>query len=118
MPILGIGTDIVEVRRIQAVCEREPGFAERVFTTRELAYSQGKETKYLNLAARFAAKEAVAKALGQSFAWHDVEVTNDPDGKPSVILHGKARGAAGGARVHISISHTGEYATAVAIVED
>lgn len=118
MPILGIGTDIVEVQRIKDVCERESGFAERVFTTGELEYSLGKDTKYLHLAARFAAKEAVAKALGGSFSWHDVEVISEPNGKPRVMLHGKARGAAGSARVYLSVSHTSQYATAVAIVED
>lgn len=117
MPILGVGTDIVEVRRIRELCEREEGFVRRVFTELELAYSEGKESKYLHLAARFAAKEAVAKALGRSFSWKDVEITNTFAGKPQVTLHGKAKGVASGATVHISISHTKEYATAVAVAE-
>lgn len=117
MPIAGIGTDIIEIDRIQKVCEREEGFLRRVYTEGELKYSLGKENKYLHLAGRFAVKEAVGKALGQSFSWQDVEVINGPNGKPSVTLHGKAKGAAGGAKVHISLSHTENYATAVAIVE-
>jgi len=118
MPILGIGTDIVEVGRIRDVCEREPGFVNRVFTAGELEYSLAKETRYMHLAVRFAAKEAVAKALGTSLSWQDVEVANDPSGRPRVILHGKARGAVGNATIHISISHTRQYATAVAVVEE
>ncbi|MHB9035234.1 MAG: holo-ACP synthase [Armatimonadota bacterium] len=118
MPILGVGTDIVETERIRDVMEREEGFAARVFTQRELDYSLAKQSKYLHLAARFAAKEAVAKALGRSFSWHDVEVINDALGKPEVKLHGEAKGIAGNARVHLSVSHTKHYASAVAVVEE
>lgn len=118
MPILGVGTDIVETERIREVVEREPAFAERVFTRAELDYSFSKGSVYLHLAARFAAKEAVAKALGGSFSWHEVEVVNNSRGKPEVNLYGRARDAAGSARVHLSVSHTRHYASAVAIVEE
>lgn len=118
MPILGVGTDIVETARIREVMEREEAFARRVFTQAELDYSLPKQSKYLHLAARFAAKEAVAKALGRSFSWQDVEVVNNALGKPDVKLHGEAKGAAGNARVHLSVSHTKNYASAVAIVEE
>ncbi|MCE5322785.1 holo-ACP synthase [bacterium] len=118
MPILGVGTDIVETARIREVLEREEAFARRVFTQAELDYSLPKQSKYLHLAARFAAKEAVAKALGRSFSWQDVEVVNNALGKPEVKLHGEAKGAAGKARVHLSVSHTKNYASAVAIVEE
>lgn len=117
MPILGIGTDIVETERIASVCERQSLFAERVFTRTELEYSNGKPSKYLHLAARFAAKEAVAKALGGPFSWQEVEVINNSDGKPMVNLYGRAKEAAGDAIVHLSISHTKQYASAVAVVE-
>ncbi len=117
MPILGVGTDIVETERIKDLCEREPGFVDRVFTQTEIEYAMGKSSKYLHLAARFAAKEAVAKALGHSFSWHDVEVTNNPEGKPMVNLYGRAKECAGDAQVHLSISHTRHYAAAVAVVE-
>lgn len=97
--------------------ERDTGFAERVFTERELAYSLPKVTRYEHLAARFAAKEAVAKALGRSFSWHEVEMVNNSEGKPEVTLYERAKAAANGACVHVSVSHTREHACAVAVVE-
>ncbi len=118
MPILGVGTDIVETERIRELYEREVDFADRVFTRRELDYSLGKEMRFLHLAARFAAKEAVAKALGRSFGWKDVELTNNLEGKPEITLYGRAKEAAGDAIVHVSVSHTKHYASAVAILED
>lgn len=117
MPILGIGTDIVETERIRELFEREESFAERVFTPTELHYSLSKQARYLHLAARFAAKEAVAKALGRSFSWRDVELVNNPDGKPLVNLYGEAKAAANGTRIHVSLSHSRHYACAVAVVE-
>ena len=118
MPILGVGTDIVEIERIASVCEREPFFAEKVFTQTEREYADSKPSKYLHLAARFAAKEAVAKALGGPFGWKEVEVVNNADGKPMVNLYGRAREVAGNAVVHLSVSHTKHYASAVAVVEE
>jgi len=117
MPILGVGTDIVETQRVRELCEREESFAERVFTRTELDYALGKPSKYLHLAARFAAKEAVAKALGGPFGWKEVEVVSNADGKPTVNLYGRALEAAGNAVVHLSVSHTKHYASAVAVVE-
>lgn len=117
MPILGVGTDIVETERIREMMERGPAFSSRVFTQRELDYSLAKRSKYLHLAARFAAKEAVAKALGQPFSWQDVEMVNLANGKPEVILHGRAKCVAGDAQIHLSLSHTRHYASAVAVVE-
>jgi holo-[acyl-carrier protein] synthase len=117
MPILGVGTDIVETERIRELYERETDFADRVFTQRELDYSLSKETRFLHLAARFAAKEAVAKALGRSFGWKDVELVNNSDGKPEITLYGRAKEVAGDAMIHVSVSHTRNYASAVAVVE-
>lgn len=117
MPILGVGTDIVETERIEQLCERDGSFTSRVFTQTELDYSLEKPSRYLHLAARFAAKEAVAKALGGPFSWKEVEVVNDANGKPSVNLYGRALAVAGNARVHLSVSHTKHYASAVAVVE-
>lgn len=117
MPILGVGTDIIETERIRELCERDDAFCERVFTEAERDYSLGKPSKYLHLAARFAAKEAVAKALGGPFSWDEVEVVNNSDGKPMVNLYGRAKAAAGNATVHLSVSHTKHYASAVAVVE-
>ena len=117
MPILGIGTDIVETERVRELFEREESFGDRVFTPVELDYSLSKQSRYLHLAARFAAKEAVAKALGRSFSWKDVELVNNADGKPLVNLYGEAKAIANGARVHVSLSHSEHYACAVAVVE-
>ncbi len=117
MPILGIGTDIVEVERIRRIIERNPRFAQRVFTRSELEYCIPKSTRYLHLAARFAAKEAVAKSLGSSFSWHEVEIINNTEGKPEVVLHRRAKKAANGAIIHVSLSHTKNYACAVAVLE-
>lgn len=118
MPILGVGTDIIEIGRIRDIMDRQPGFSARIFTETELAYSMPKRNRYLHLAARFAAKEAVAKALGHSFCWHDVEVANNSEGKPIVNVYGRAKQALGNGRIHISVSHTESYASAIAIVED
>jgi len=118
MPIIGLGTDIVETGRIRDLFDREEAFGRRVFTNAELEYSLSRRGKYLHLAARFAVKEAVAKALGRSFSWQDVEVVNAPNGRPSVRLYGRAKRAAGNAQVHISISHSKHYASAVAVVEE
>lgn len=116
MQILGIGTDIIEIERIADVCRRSPRFEQRVFTPAELAYARPKVGKFSHLAGRFAAKEAVAKALGSSFSWQDVEIYTEASGKPCVNLHGKAKEAAGSARVMISMSHSASYATATAIL--
>lgn len=118
MPILGVGTDIVETERIRDLYEREADFADRVFTRRELDYSLSREMRFLHLAARFAAKEAVAKALGRSFGWKDVEMVNNSEGKPEINLYGRAKEVAGDAIVHVSVSHTKHYASAVAVVEN
>lgn len=117
MPILGVGIDIIECERIREICERRPAFVARVFTKTEQDYSLGKSFAYQHLAARFAAKEALAKALGGPFSWLDVEVVNTANGKPTVNLYGRAKVAAEGSIIHLSISHTAQYATAFAVVE-
>jgi len=114
--LVGIGTDIIEIERITRAFDRSPRFGERVFTQRELDYCLKRENCYPHLAARFAAKEAVAKALGQSFSWQDVEIVNDGDGRPDVRLYGRARDFAAGKKVMLSMSHSRYYATAVALV--
>ena len=91
--IRGIGVDIVEVARIrQSVEESGEQFLNRVFTQPEIDYCASKANRYQHLAARFAAKEAVSKALATGWAgdfrWKDVEVMNDPSGQPQITLHG------------------------------
>lgn len=121
--IIGIGFDIIEVARIRKAIEN-PRFLARVYTSDEIAYcnARGRQSS-LSFAARFAAKEAVAKALGTGFrnaALHDVEIINDEMGKPMVRLTEnlkKLANAKGCVRLHVSLSHTAAYAVAQVILE-
>jgi len=96
-------------------------FLERVFTVRELSYSQARKNPTHHFAARFAVKEAVAKALStgwaSGFRWKDVEVENSASGKPSVVLHGRVGEVLKGSKVHVSISHSENVVVACAIIE-
>jgi holo-[acyl-carrier protein] synthase len=114
--------DIVEVRRIEdAVMRWGDAFVTRIFTTAEHDRAGTTRARTMRLAARFAAKEAVMKALGlgwRAMGWREIEIVNDPLGKPTVTLHGGARRAAerqGIAQVHVSLSHTHELAVASAV---
>ena len=116
--MLTTGVDIVEIDRVAGVLARYGDrFLRRVFTPGEIAYCRGRAP---NLAARFAAKEAVMKALGTGFrgvGWRDVEVVRAPSGAPSPRLHGRARRRAarlGVAEIAISLSHSRDYALAFA----
>jgi holo-[acyl-carrier protein] synthase len=122
--IYGIGTDIIEVSRIQKVMERDIGFREKIFSEGEIAYCEKMKNKFQHYAARFSAKEAFMKALGTG--WRDgirfieIEVVHDPLGKPLVRLSGKALEMAknaGMGEIHISLSHVKEIASAVVVVE-
>ncbi len=123
--IAGIGVDIVDIARIQAMLDRYgERFLRRVYTEAETAYSMGGANKAERLAGRFAVKEAVMKALGtgksQGILWRDVETTRGPLGRPSVSLHGRAGKWAekrGGGAVHVSITHDGGKAVAFVILE-
>jgi len=123
--IYGIGTDIIEVSRIHAVMEKEIGFREKIFTLGEIAYCDTKRHKYENYAARFSAKEAFMKAIGTGWRFvirfADIEVYHDEFGKPLIRLHGKAEELGkieGISKIHVSLSHVKEIATAVVIVEN
>lgn len=114
--MLTVGVDIVEIARIEQMAQRwGERFLERVYTPAELAYCQGRME---HLAARFAAKEAVSKALGTgigSVTWREMEILPDEGGRPRVHLHGSARHLAdelGLTSVAVSLSHGGEYAVA------
>jgi holo-[acyl-carrier protein] synthase len=111
----GIGIDLVEIGRLERALERHPRLAERVFTRAEREYAAARARPGRHLAARFAAKEAVVKALGLSggFGLREVEViAGEP---PTVRLAGRAAAAAGSARVEVSLTHSHDYAAAVAI---
>ena len=121
--ITGIGIDIVEVSRVESAIKRQ-SFISRVFTPLEQSYCESRGAqRTASYAARFAGKEAVMKALGtglSSGTWQDVEITVNEAGRPEVTLSGffAAKAAElGGTRIHISLSHTKEYAAAQAIVE-
>ena len=105
--ILGLGVDIVAVDRIQRAMRRH-GFLQRVLTPEERSYASGPAW----VAGRWAAKEAVAKAVGLSLTWQDVEIFNGPSGRPSAVVRGLPRGT-----VHVSLSHERGNAVAVAIWE-
>ena len=114
-----IGVDIVEVDRIRDSVQRwGQRFLKRVFTPREIEYCLGQRNRYTSLAARFAAKEAVSKAIGPQIGinWTDVEIVNTHHGKPEVKLKGKAAQATTGGEILLSLSHTKNYAVAVAIL--
>jgi len=121
--VIGVGVDVVDVERFRAVLDRRPAMARRLFTDGELAYAQSARDAMPRLAARFAAKEAVMKALGVglgAFGWHEVEVIRDPSGAPRLCLTGRAEALAQGRGVgvwHISLSHSALVAMAVAAAD-
>lgn len=120
----GVGTDIVPVGRIAALIrEGEASFLERWFTPDEIGYCLGKAVPSRHFAARFAAKEAVVKALPLVWEgplpWRSIEIVSDPRGAPSARLSGAFGDAAakvGVGGIKVSLSHCDEYATAVAFV--
>jgi holo-[acyl-carrier protein] synthase len=112
-----VGIDLLEIERLERALERRPRLAQRLFTDRERAYASGRARPGQHLAARFCAKEAVAKALGlTAWSFRDVELVAD-DGPPQVRLFGAAaeRAAALGVDVSVSLTHTRRQAGAVAI---
>ena len=120
--IVGIGADVVSVPRFAASLQRSPGLRARLFTARELVTDVGHARTDTSLAARFAAKEAVAKALGapQGMAWHDCEVVGDGAGRPWLRITGTVAAAAtaqGIGRWHLSLSHDGDLAVAYVVAE-
>ncbi|MGI8534981.1 MAG: holo-ACP synthase [Mycobacteriales bacterium] len=121
--IVGVGIDVVQVSRLERALERTPRLAERLFTAGErVTTDQGIARRSESLAARFAAKEAVAKALGApgGLRWRDAEVVSDPSGRPRLLLHGgvaEEAAAQGITAWHLSLSHDGGVATAVVIAE-
>jgi holo-[acyl-carrier protein] synthase len=121
--IEGVGVDLVELDRIRAALERHgERFLDRILTAGERAYCYRRRDPVPHVAARFAAKEAVVKALGTGFAqgirWVDVEVERDEVGPPRIVLHGAAQQIAGeAARVHLSLTHDKGAAIAVAVLE-
>jgi len=123
MELVGIGTDIVECLRIGRMIEQHGElFLSRVYTEREVRYCQARKRAVEHFAGRWAAKEAILKCLGSGWrkglCWTDIEVRNDPSGKPVVLLCGAAKESAQQLRITdilLSISHCRAYATAHAV---
>jgi holo-[acyl-carrier protein] synthase len=111
----GIGIDLLEIERLERAIARRPGLAERLFTAGERDYAQGRPRPGRHLAARFCAKEAVAKALAlEVLRWQEIEVVGE-GGAPRIRLHGATAAAAPG-EVRVSLTHTDRTAGAVAVV--
>lgn len=120
--IVGVGVDVVRVQRFVQALERTPMLAERLFTEDERLTAAGNPRSMDSMAARYAAKEAVAKALGAppGLNWRDCEVVVDPDGRPWLTVTGTvaaAAVAAGVTRWHLSLSHDGGIASAMVVAE-
>jgi holo-[acyl-carrier protein] synthase len=113
--IIGLGIDIIEVARVRKAIERNPRFVDKVFSPAEIAYAEGKKSRFQHLAARFAAKEAFFKAIGRRLGWTDAEVENLPSGQPRLVI--RTSEDLGFDRSHLSLSHLAEYAVAVVILE-
>lgn len=117
MHFKGLGTDIIEVERIKQSIERHgESFLNKVFTAIEQEYCQRYKAPEIRYAGRFAAKEAVMKALGaEGISWQDVEVVNDESGRPHVQLSEELAKRHDNPEIHLSLSHTENYATATAV---
>ena len=125
--IVGIGVDVVDLERFASVMQRQPRFVERVFTDDERAYCErgkGSSVRCQRFAARFAAKEAVMKALGcglGAYGFHDVAVARDDEsGEPTLVVSGKAAtlaGERGVARWHLSLTHSDVVAVAFVVAD-
>jgi holo-[acyl-carrier protein] synthase len=123
--VIGVGVDIVEIRRIATALEGSATMAKRVFTPKEIGYCSQSKQQYQHFAGRFAAKEATLKALGTGWQggirWTDVEVIAEANGRPSLALHRKAQELfekSGASRAHLSITHSKEHAVAVVVLEN
>jgi holo-[acyl-carrier protein] synthase len=121
LPLVGLGVDTIEVARFAAALARRPRLAERCFTPAEAAYCGSRAHPAQHFAVRFAAKEAVGKALGVGMRrWQEAEVVRGRYGAPEVALHGRlARRAAslGVSRIHLALTHSKTDAVAVAVAE-
>ncbi|ASZ11475.1 holo-ACP synthase [Chitinophaga pendula] len=123
--IYGIGTDIIEVARVEDKIRRVKGFRETIFSTAEITYCEQQAAPYQSYAARFAAKEAFLKALGTGWGhgnlhFNEVEIVNDKYGKPILHLVGDAADKLASLQIkciHASLSHIKDTAMAMVIVE-
>jgi holo-[acyl-carrier protein] synthase len=120
--IVGVGIDVVPIDRFAAALERTPGLGDRLFTAAERVSATGHPRTPESLAARFAAKEALAKALGApgNMRWHDAEIQVNEHGQPLLSIAGTVAARAsmlGVVHWHVSLSHDGGIASAVVVTE-
>jgi holo-[acyl-carrier protein] synthase len=120
--VKGIGVDIMEIQRIQkSIDGLGQAFLQKIFTSGEIRYCQSKSNMAQHFAARFAAKEAVSKALATGwrgdFAWKDVEVMNDTLGQPHITLYGRLKDALAQSTVFVSLSHSESHVVAMVVIE-
>lgn len=120
--IQGIGIDIVDVQRMREALDTQgPALMKKLFTEREIAYCKSKQRPHEHFAARFAAKEAVSKAMetgwSGKFRWKDVEVVNEPSGVPRIILYDFVASMLANSKVHLTLSHTKTTVAAFVVIE-
>jgi len=124
MKIVGVGLDLVKIARIRSLTERwQQRFLQRLYTDAEREYCFARASPYASLAGRFAVKEAVLKALGTGWSggirWVDIQVLNDPAGRPVATANGRVGALlqeAGVTEIHVSLSHDADYAIAEVIL--
>ncbi|HDQ99930.1 MAG TPA: holo-[acyl-carrier-protein] synthase [candidate division WOR-3 bacterium] len=123
MAVFGLGIDLCNVPRIRAALARFPArFRNRVFTPAEVAFCDARTDPATSYAARFAAKEAFAKALGTGLrgliGWREIEIRDNERSRPTIGVTGRAAARLAGRPVHLSITHLPEYAAAVVVIEE
>ncbi|MEK7248931.1 MAG: holo-ACP synthase [Bacteroidota bacterium] len=121
--VKGIGVDIIEIERIEkSIRELGDRFLQKIFTPQEIAYCNSKPNTFQHFAARFAAKEALSKALATGWAgefrWKDVEVMNEPSGKPVLVLHNSMKQVLAKCSVFVSLSHSDHHVVAMIVIEE
>jgi holo-[acyl-carrier protein] synthase len=121
--IRGVGVDIIEITRVGDLTARYgERFLRKIFTPAEIQYCTSRHHAAQHLAARFAAKEALSKALATgwtgTFRWTDIETRNEPSGRPVMTVHGPLHEVLTGAALHVSLSHSASHVVAVVIIED
>ena len=116
--VTGLGTDIIEIERMRAALHAHPRLVARLFTPEERAYCDRRADPAPHYAARFAAKEAAAKAVGRHLRWQEVAVVSGPEGRPALALTGESArwsGLSRGASFLVSLSHSRDYALATVV---
>ena len=122
MPVISVGVDICDIKRLGKIEEKfKNRFLQKIFTSKEIEYCEKKHNKHSSYAARFAAKEAFLKAIGtglrDGFQWKDIEIENDNLGKPYFKFYGQTAALISKHNVHLSLSHTEKDAIAFVIIE-